>query len=262
VHHGCTPWASREKEDIHFIQEFGLETISSVLEIMDSAMIAVLVAVAVVVVVYMYFKAKGSGVQSDKILSSAVDATKPLTSKGSLTPSYDQNKGLTFSYTCWILVDDFAYRIGEQKVVFTKGPTDLSSMCPGVFLDGNTNSLLVKIDTFGAQEVIPISNIPAKKWLHFALVVDQDSVDVYINGILHTHSTLAQLPRQNPSPVNVGVGGGFQGKVADLNYYNYFLTPQQVAGSMGSPPSANPDHIQEPPTPPYFDITWWTGRTN
>lgn len=224
--------------------------------------IAILTALIVVAAVYMYFRAKGSGVQSDSILSSAVDATKPLTSKGALPPSYNQDRGLTFSYTCWILVDDFAYRVGQQKVIFTKGPTDLTSMCPGVFLDGNTNSILVKIDTFGSQEVIPISNIPAKKWVHFGLVVDQDSVDVYVNGVLHTHHTLAQLPRQNPSAVNVGVGGGFQGKLANLNYYNYFLTPKQVAGSMGSPPSANPDHTQEPATPPYFDITWWTGRKN
>ena len=243
------------------MEDNDLETISSVLEIM-SVIIAILTAIIVVVVVYMYLRAKGSSVQSSGIITSSVDATKPLTSKGALPPSYDQDKGMTFSYTCWIMVDDFAYRIGQQKVIFTKGPTDLSSMCPGVFLDGNTNSILVKIDTFGAQEVIPIPNIPAKKWVHFALVVDQDSVDVYINGVLHTHHTLAQLPRQNPSSVNVGVGGGFQGKLANLNYYNYFLTPQQVAGSMGAPPSANPDHTQEPATPPYFDITWWTGRKN
>lgn len=229
---------------------------------MSGALIAVLAAVAVVAVVYLYFRAKGSSVQSGSIISTSADATKPLTSTTALPPSYDQDKGLTFSYTSWILVDDFSYRMGQQKVVFTKGPTDLSSMCPGVFLDGNTNSILVKIDTFGAQEVIPISNIPAKKWLHFAVVVDQDSVDVYVNGILHTHHTLAQLPRQNTSPVNVGVAGGFQGKIANLNYYNYFMTPEQVLASVGTPPQANPDHAQEPATPPYFDITWWTGRKN
>jgi hypothetical protein len=128
-------------------------------------MIAVLAAVAVVVITYLYFRAKGSGVQSDKILSSAVDATKPLSSKGPLTPSYDQAKGLTFSYTCWILVEDFSYRIGEQKVIFTKGPTDLSSMCPGVFLDGNTNSILVKIDTFGAQAEYIRNGLNYNKWV-------------------------------------------------------------------------------------------------
>lgn len=227
---------------------------------MDTVAVSVITAVIVVAAAYWYFKSKASNAGSNPILTSAVDATKPLTSKGSLPESYNQDKGMTFSYTCWLLFDDFTYRMGTQKVIFVKGPEDLSSMCPGLFLDSNTNSILVKIDTFGTQEVIPISNIPAKKWVHFGLVVDQDSVDVYINGIVHTHHTLAQLPRQNSSPVHVGTGGGFKGKVADLNYYNYFLTSDQIRGTMGTSPQTNPDEAKGPAQPPYFDITWWTGR--
>lgn len=227
---------------------------------MDTVAVAVIVAVVVVGAAYLYFRSKGTNAGSDSILTSAVDATKPLTSKGVLPKSYDQDKGLTFSYTCWLLFDDFTYRMGTPKVIFVKGPEDLSSMCPGVFLDSNTNSILVKMDTFGTQEVIPISNIPAKKWIHFGLVVDQDSVDVYVNGTLHTHHTLAQLPKQNPSPVHVGTSGGFKGKIADLNYYNYFLTPEQIKGNMGNVPQSNPDEVKTTPQPPYFDVTWWTGR--
>lgn len=227
---------------------------------MDTIAIAVIVSVLVVAGVYWYLKTKASNAGSTGIVGPSVDATKPLTSKNGLPPSYDQKQGITFAYTCWLLFDDFTYRMGQQKVIFTKGPEDLSAMCPGVFLDSNTNSILVKIDTFGAQEVIPISNIPAKKWVHFGLVVDQDSVDVYINGTLHTHHTLAQLPRQNSSPVHTGTGGGFKGKIADLNYYNYFLTPEQIKGTMSTPPSPNPEEVKGSPQPPYFDITWWTGR--
>lgn len=222
---------------------------------METIIIAIIVAVLVIVGVYLYFKFRGSTVDTNSIVGPSIDATKPVTS-GSLPPSYNEDKGLTFSYTGWLLFEDFTYRLGTQKVIFVKGPEDLSSMCPGVFLDSNTNTILIKIDTFGSQETITVPNIPAKKWLHFGLVVDQDSVDVYINGVLHTHYTLSQLPRQNPSPVRVGIGGGFKGKIANLNYYNYYLSPEQVRGNMGTPPEQNVE--ESPATPPYSGINWWT----
>ena len=176
-----------------------------------------------------------------------------------LPESLNQDKGLTFAYTCWLRFDDFAYRYGEQKVIFTKGPEDLSSMCPGVFLDGNTNSMLIKIDTFGARETIVIDNLPAQKWLHLGIVVDQDSVDVYVNGTLRTHHTLAQLPRQNSSTVTVGVKGGFDGRIADLYYYNYYMGPADIQANMGTPPSPNTTDSSAA-LPPYFDLSWWIGR--
>ena len=94
--------------------------------------------------------------------------------------SVSENQGqLTFSYAGWIEVDDFTYRLGERKVIFSKGSDDMTSSCPALVIDANTNSLLVILDTYGTQEIVPISNIPAKKWIHFAIVVDQTSINIY-----------------------------------------------------------------------------------
>ena len=225
---------------------------------LTTILIGLVVAVAVVYFAYTYFKTGTAGGGPTDLITSSVDGRKEFKSNAHLPESANQSQGLTFSYTAWIRVDDYAYRYGQPKVIFTKGPEDLSSMCPGVMLDGNTNSMLVKIDTFGTQEVIPVSNLPAKKWFHFGLVVDQDSVDVYINGTLYTHQSLAQLPRQNPSTVVVGPGGGFDGKLANLKYYNYSLGPSDISALIGTPPTPSPD--DKPVTPPYQDITWWIGR--
>lgn len=225
---------------------------------LTTILIGLVVAAAVVYFAYTYFKTGTAGGGPTDLVTSSVDGRKEFKSNAYLPESANQPQGLTFSYTAWIRVDDYAYRYGQPKVIFTKGPEDLSSMCPGVMLDGNTNSMLIKIDTFGTQEVIPVSNLPAKKWFHFALVVDQDSVDVYINGTLYTHQTLAQLPRQNPSTVVVGPGGGFDGKLANLKYYNYYLGPSDISALIGTPPTPSPD--DKPVTPPYQDITWWIGR--
>jgi hypothetical protein len=224
-----------------------------------STLLTVVVTVAVLFLLYKYGRSVTVSSSSINLVASAIDGKKEFDSGVSIPTSINQSEGLTFSYAAWIRIDDFSYRYGQEKVVFIKGPTDLSSMCPGVFLDANTNSMLIKVDTFGSREVVVVSNLPAKKWIHLAIAVDQDSIDVYINGIIHTHLSIPQLPRQNPSSVHVGVGGGFDGKISSLNYYNYFLKQADVASVMGSPPELDKNETGAP-QPPYFDISWWTGR--
>jgi hypothetical protein len=61
--------------------------------------------------------------------------------------------------------------------------------------------------------------------------------------------------------VSTGVAGGFEGKLSNLQYYSYLLSPNDVTTAMASTPQPNPSDIGGP-LPPYFDITWWTGRKN
>jgi len=226
---------------------------------MDRILISIGVAVAIVAAAYWYFSSTASMPSYTTIQNNIEDGRTSFRSKTALPRSLDQKEGLTFSYTCWIKIDDFSYRYGEPKVVFTKGSEDLKTMCPALLVDANTNTLLVKLDTFGGTETIPISNIPAKKWIHVALAVDQDSLDVYINGNLYIHHSLSQVPKQNSSTVSTGVAGGFNGKLADLQYYSYLLTPDGVKTAMSNTPQPDPNDIGGP-LPPYFDMSWWTGR--
>lgn len=218
---------------------------------MIDIILGILVALGILAATMTYFKGKqNTSTEGTKVVSNAIDGTILNSAKEYIPKSLNQNEGLTFSYSCWLKVDNFTYKYGKQKVVFIKGPADLSAMCPGVFLDGNTNTILVKIDTFGGQEIIPINNIPAKQWLHFGLVVDQNSVDVYINGLAHTHRTIIQLPKQNSESVQTGVDGGFEGKIANLMYYNYFISPAQMRSFASNPPQN--DSVAN------LDYRWWT----
>lgn len=214
------------------------------------------VAIVVIGIVYFYLKSESGYVKNTiDIKHGTEDGRTEFSSKQALPKSFNQPEGITFSYTCWVRIDNFAYRYGQQRLIFTKGPTDLSTMSPALLIDANTNSLLVKLSTFGNTEVVPIPNIPAKKWIHVAIAVDQDAMEVYINGTLRTHHTLTQLPRQNTDTVHTGVQGGFDGKIALLQYYSHFLTPSDVATSMQAVPK---EQKEENVLPPYFDISWWT----
>ena len=123
------------------------------MKIMDT-ITSVVVVVVVIGIAYYLLRNLPNPSSSITVHNPIQDGRKEINSKMAIPKSVNQKEGLTFSYTCWVKIDDFAYRYGSQRVVFTKGPTDLSSMCPALLVDGNTNSLLVKLDTYGATEVI------------------------------------------------------------------------------------------------------------
>jgi hypothetical protein len=164
--------------------------------------------------------------------------------------SFNQPEGLTYSYSAWILVKDFGEGYGERRRIFSKDDA------PGLYIDSTSNSFIVAVNTFGSKDTILIPSIPAMKWLHFALVVDQQSVDIYINGTLRQHHTLGQLPKQNEAPIKTGPR--WNGVLADLTYYSRSLKHTEIKRLSKEPV---PDDLQrDPAAPQYFDISWYIGR--
>ena len=167
-----------------------------------------------------------------------------------LPRSYNQAEGLTYSYTAWILIKDFTRGYGERRRIFSKEDS------PGLYIDSTSNSLIVAVDTYGSTETILIPNVPAMKWIHFAMVVDQHSVDVYINGILKKHHTLGQLPQLNDNAVTIG--STWDGVLSRLTYYDRSLNYIEIKEMLKEPV---PNDLDRRPAPPnYFDISWYIGR--
>lgn len=168
-----------------------------------------------------------------------------------LPKSFNQPEGAIFSYTCWFTVNDFTFNYGVKRALFTKGD------CPGVYFDSTSNSLLIVIDTYGTAESILIENIPAQKWVHLAVTVNQYSVDVSINGVPRQHRTLTHLPNQNDERVVMGGNGsyGWDGTLNGLTYYNRALTASDIDQLVKKVP---PNPYPNPSAPTYFGIKWYT----
>jgi hypothetical protein len=166
--------------------------------------------------------------------------------------SFNQPEGLTYTYTGWVLIKDFTSGFGVERRVMSKNDS------PGLYLNSTSNAFMLKIDTFGAKETILIPNVPAMKWLHVGLVVDQRAVDVYINGILRQHHSLSQLPKQNSDPIVFGPG--WSGVIGKVVYTARSLSPEEIKKLSKEAP---PDDLQlKPSKGSYFDISWYTGRLN
>jgi hypothetical protein len=199
------------------------------------------------------------------IVGPVKDGKQDTVYKSFIPKSVNRPTGIEFSYTGWLRIDDFAYNYGKRRVIFVKGSTDLSVACPALVIDGNTNSLLVIVDTFGAQETIPVVSVPANKWLHVAIVVNQEAVDVYINGTLYAHHILNQLPKQNSASVLNSPAGGFAGRIVRVEYHPAALSASEVLSlARKNPPVDEKDQVF--PTDgktitssfsDYFDISWF-----
>lgn len=201
-------------------------------------MLTEIIVVSVLFLACWYFLASGSYIVDDPI-------------DGQTKVRMTEEEKTQFSYMCWIRVDKFDY--GEQKVIFVKGSATLEHACPALVLDGNTNTLLVKIDTFGAQEIIPIISVPAKKWMHVGINVQEHELNVYINGIQYATQTLIQLPKSNSGQVLVSPQG-FSGRVAKLQFYPKVLSYSEItAQSKNIPSVSESDQV----FPPYFDVSWF-----
>lgn len=176
-----------------------------------------------------------------------------VTLTANLPRSMNENNGLEFSYTAWLLIDDFTYGTSSEPVVFMRGTGS-----PSVKLQTDTNSIIVSQKLYKGTQDVRIRNVPAEKLLHLAVTVSQTAIDVYVNGLLHTHKSLDSLPLIEEAPVQVGPGGGWKGKIGSFVYYNYALSPGEVRSIASTKAVRNP--ADEPPNPPYFDTTWWIGR--
>lgn len=212
--------------------------------------IAILIILTIFAGVYIYSTQAGA---SDGIVivgnSHDMKHGGPVVKDVPLPRSHNQPQGMTFSYMGWLLVKDFA-PFGTSKVIFDKADS------PSVRISSSQNDLIVMVDTFGTKEAVVINEIPAKKWIHFAVIVNQYSVDIYINGTLRQHHTLNQLPKQNDEPVRIG--SDWDGVLARLRYFPRSLDATEVR--LDSNENTPDDLERRASGPNYFDMTWYTGR--
>jgi hypothetical protein len=145
--------------------------------------------------------------------------------------------GLEFSYSVWIYIQDWTH---GWKNIFVKGsgspgssvagPRASSQLrAPGLWLYPDTNSLHARINTYASpNEGCDIKNIPLQKWVHIGYVLNNRTVDMYIDGKLERSCVLRGVPKLNDSELIVCDNNGFFGKISNLVYYRYALKPEDI----------------------------------
>jgi len=193
-----------------------------------------------------------------------VFAQDPAVKGSKLLPrSNNQSGGVEFTYSWWMMVDNFEKSGGQT--VFLKGYSktneSISTYCPLVMVNNENgeNILDIRFNTYmNETERIRIDNIPISKWFHCAVVVQRGLGQVYINGRLAKTISFSGVVRQNYGPLSIGSQGGFGGLISDLTYYSYALSPKETADSASTPPNKTVIGI-DTTMPPYLSQQWFTG---
>lgn len=150
--------------------------------------------------------------------------------------SNNQNKGIEATWSTWLLVNDLnGLKTGSNKSfshIFNKGNDQFNSdgiatvnNAPGIYMsDGSSNVLRVYFDTVtNNNNFIEINNVPLKKWFHLAVRIQNNIMDIYVNGIISERKKFNEVPKQNYDDIHICYNNGFNGQLSNLVYYDYAL---------------------------------------
>ena len=179
-------------------------------------------------IVYAISKASQTSTENPVIISSPIDAWQTRTGVSIPQPS----SGYNLSYSSWIYVRDWDYRFGKWKNIFWKGNSSVPRHSPSIWLYPLTNSIKVVTSHTGtnAMTSCDIENIPLQKWVHLVYVLNNRTVDIYINGKLERTCILEGIPKNLANDkLTVTYNNGFYGKMGKLQYFTRSLNPEEIA---------------------------------
>ncbi len=206
-----------------------------------------------------------------------------------LAVSNNERSGIEFSYGVYIFADPAGFRQDAGLLhVFHKGNSNqYPLLCPGVYMSSTTNTMRVYINTYKTWDnYCEINDIPMKKWVHVAIVVQNNAADIYINGNIAKRMPFEDtVPYQNYGNVcvfssrNVRVSrpgaaadgksadllrvfGSFTGLLSNLTYFNYALSYTEIMGLVHAGPNKKMADDGNVNIPPYLIDSWWASGAN
>jgi hypothetical protein len=151
------------------------------------------------------------------------------------------SQGMNHTFSTWIYVKDWNYNFGQYKNILWKGTPHNSTdstkptiHSPSIWLYPLTNSLKVITSSTVPEKVesCDIQNVPLMTWVHITYVLNNRTVDIYINGKLERSCALKGIPILSADPVYMTTGSpnaGYYGKIGKTQYFTKALLPNEVA---------------------------------
>jgi hypothetical protein len=140
-----------------------------------------------------------------------------------------------FSYSMWVYIDDWNYKYGSEKIILIRQDENGNSN-PKIYLGNSTNDLTVDIQCYDNDNnnsptlhECTVKNIKMQKWVHIVTVINNRTLDIYIDGKLVRTCLLPGVPKlDNEADIGITPDGGFSGFTSNVEFYNYVLNPQDV----------------------------------
>jgi len=106
-----------------------------------------------------------------------------------------------------------------------------------------------------------------KKWFHIILRMQNNVMNVYINGVVTQQVTFVDVPKQNYQDVfvcqNNGVSTGFSGNLSDLRYYDRALNIFEITHIVSAGPNLSTSKFNSSTAvygSSYLSSLWYTNK--
>jgi hypothetical protein len=192
--------------------------------------------------------------------------------------SNNQTTGLEFTWSVWIYINELG-NDGKARFIFNKGSADLNSYNvaevnngPGLYIlpnyGGGTAALAVLMDTSETTSLsnyIVIDQVPIRKWVSVIIRMQNTMLDVYVNGTISGRKNLPSVPKQNYNDINVCKGGGFNGSLSNLRYFDHALSIIEINNIYYWGPNLTVlDNSQSLPSngSNYLSSLWYSSKMN
>lgn len=185
-----------------------------------------IIVIILIYILYMYFSGTSTTLQPSASLKTVVPAITPIAN-----PRYT-----TYSYGLWININTWDSTV--SKTIFSR----LGNI--SLYLDKNTPTLYCDLamssGTPPIKTIMITDNFPIQKWTHVIISLDNQFMDVYIDGKLvksqrfftppqtgGVAGIMPATPPDNPVPVILGnPTGGFDAYVAKFTRWTTAMDPQ------------------------------------
>ena len=152
----------------------------------------------------------------------------------------DTSPGLEFTFSTWFYIKDLDYNYSKAKHIFHVGDANAQTVAPGIWIHPRNNNLIIRINTHnsdtpledpsapGLETSCNIENIKIQRWNHLVAVLQNKTLDIYLNGRLKRSCTYKNIPKINTSTAHINKDGGFDGVMSDVFYSNIAYGASQV----------------------------------
>jgi hypothetical protein len=145
-----------------------------------------------------------------------------------------------YTYSIWVYVNSWNYRVGEQKVIFGRVDNG-GNVAPEIAFDSTLNNAVVTLATYAAPvdgkgggsstgtHTCTLENVPLQAWANIIITVNNRTLDLYLDGKLVRTCVLPGVPRiGGGSDVYVTPGGGFGGYTSNFQYWARAVNPREA----------------------------------
>ena len=203
--------------------------------------------------------------------------------------SINEDQGMEFTWSSWFWMDSIDYSdTTTKKRIFSKGHNNARGQqnkfdesnsridlmnSPGLYAHGDKNSIDIVLNTFNKNinatmsdiiQTIQIDNIPVQKWVNIIIRIQNNTIDVYVNGTLTERKNLEVVPKQNYGNIYVGDRiNGMNGYISSLRYFNHAIGAAQIQDILYQGPSLKMEGDDWNDTqPPYLAMRWYFDQSN